>query len=248
MARQLATGEFLAKDLGAAKWSSVNKEIGQWVNAEGRDIRVGVAIQVGKTGGLLDATAANILFTPWLANDKGGTGIELPKKPDTYLEAWMYFGEFIIRAGETMFLYLSSDNVLDSDVDGDWYVYDLDTIYNTTQIGGAAPLTAANIQTECNDALVANDLHLIADASGEVVISNESEIVTAIFAATGITAGGTYTFAKITKIMAAMVTGQFRLKSGQTNIYEVLDVEDGSTVIAEITLASTTPFRTPTIL
>jgi hypothetical protein len=70
----------------------------------------------------------------------------------------------------------------------------------------------------------------------------------AILAKTGITAGGTWTLAKLLKVLAAILSGKVRDKSGSTTIKEVLDAEDGATVIAEWVPAATTPYRTLTIL
>lgn len=49
-------------------------------------------------------------------------------------------------------------------------------------------------------------------------------------------------------ILKAWAVGNWRLKSGETDVYELLDADDGSTVIAEMTLSQTTPFRTITIM
>lgn len=48
-------------------------------------------------------------------------------------------------------------------------------------------------------------------------------------------------------ILKAWAVGNWRLKSGETDVYELLDADDGSTVIAEMTLSETTPFKTITI-
>ena len=49
------------------------------------------------------------------------------------------------------------------------------------------------------------------------------------------------------RILKAWAVGNWRLKSGETDVYELLDADDGSTVIVEMTLSQTTPFRTMTI-
>ena len=49
------------------------------------------------------------------------------------------------------------------------------------------------------------------------------------------------------RILKAFCAGNFRLKSGTTGIYELLDADDASTVILEIIPSLTTPFRTITI-
>lgn len=64
---------------------------------------------------------------------------------------------------------------------------------------------------------------------------------------TGVTEGGSWTMAKLLKIQIAMAAGGFRDKSGSSGVYEILDPDDGSTVIAEITPAQTTPYRSVTV-
>ena len=49
------------------------------------------------------------------------------------------------------------------------------------------------------------------------------------------------------RILKAWAVGDWRLKSGQTNIYELLDPDDGSTVIVEMILSQTTPYRSMTV-
>lgn len=62
---------------------------------------------------------------------------------------------------------------------------------------------------------------------------------------TGITEGGAWTFAKAMKIINAFAVKKMQLKSGSTNTYEILDPDDGSTVIAELATGNTSP---PTIV
>lgn len=53
---------------------------------------------------------------------------------------------------------------------------------------------------------------------------------------------------KAHKAFAAWLLGNWRDKSGSPGTYEILDPDDGSTVIAEITPSTTTPYKTVTIL
>lgn len=53
--------------------------------------------------------------------------------------------------------------------------------------------------------------------------------------------------ASLDRILKAWDAGNVRLKSGETNVYEYLDADDGATVIMEVTLSQTTPFRTVTL-
>lgn len=49
------------------------------------------------------------------------------------------------------------------------------------------------------------------------------------------------------RILKAWAVGNWRQKSGSTTIFELMDADDGITVIAEIIPSRTTPFRTITI-
>lgn len=54
---------------------------------------------------------------------------------------------------------------------------------------------------------------------------------------------------EITKHIAARLFGNMRIKSGETNVYEILDADDQATVIAEVTLnQSTSPYQQVTML
>lgn len=72
-------------------------------------------------------------------------------------------------------------------------------------------------------------------------------IITAIFAKTGITAGGTWTLAKILKVLAAWAAGDWQDKSGSPGTYEVLDAEDGTTKILEVTSGEESPQKQTTV-
>ena len=53
--------------------------------------------------------------------------------------------------------------------------------------------------------------------------------------------------ADLDRILKAWAVGSWRLKSGETDVYELLDADDSSTVIVEMTLSQTTPFRTMSV-
>ena len=69
-------------------------------------------------------------------------------------------------------------------------------------------------------------------------------IVAALLAETGITEGGTWTFAKVMKVINAFAVMKMQLKTGTTATYEILDPDDETTVVAELTTGETSP---PTI-
>jgi len=65
-----------------------------------------------------------------------------------------------------------------------------------------------------------------------------------ILTATGVTEGGVWTFAKVMKVINAFAVMNMQLKTGTTATYEILDPDDETTVVAELTTAGTSP---PTI-
>ena len=140
-----------------------------------------------------------------------------------------------------------------------------------TAISDAALATAANLQivddnvdatlADTNDiqedwAGVLADFAAILEDTGTTLpaqisgLNNVSAaaVVTAIKAMTGITAGGNYTFAQLCKIISAMLAGKWQDKAGVSGTYQVLDPDNGTTVIMEITPAETTPQKTVSVL
>ena len=88
---------------------------------------------------------------------------------------------------------------------------------------------------------------VVIDATN-IIIGTLNDLSSAdILAATGITAGGTLTVAEAIKILLAIAAGQVQDKAGVSGTYQVLDAEDGTTVIAEITPSETTPQLTVNI-
>ena len=73
--------------------------------------------------------------------------------------------------------------------------------------------------------------------------ASAAEVVTALMADTGFTAGGTMTYEKLMKLLAGMVAGTWRDKPGDSTKQELLDADDDSTVLLEITLAASTPYK-----
>lgn len=102
----------------------------------------------------------------------------------------------------------------------------------------------AKLDATVSSRAVAGDKMNIIDAPNSTGIA---AFVTAIFAKVGITAGGTWTVAKILKILAAWAAGKWQDKSGSPGTYEVLDAEDGTTKILEVTPDETSPQKETTI-
>jgi len=91
-------------------------------------------------------------------------------------------------------------------------------------------------------------LHTVTD--GKIDGLNDlsaAEVVTALMADTGFTQGGTMTFQTLQNILAAWIAGKWRSKAGNASIKELLDPDDDDTVILEMTLSTTTPYRSITV-
>ena len=73
-------------------------------------------------------------------------------------------------------------------------------------------------------------------------VESRTAIVDAIMARTGFTVGGTWTVEKLLGLLAARMWGTARDKSGAPGTYEILDADDGDTVVAEQTLSATSPY------
>ena len=77
--------------------------------------------------------------------------------------------------------------------------------------------------------------------------ASAAEMVTALMADTGFTAGGTMTYEELMKLLAGMVAGTWRDKPGDSTKQELLDADDDSTILLEILLATSTPYKQVTI-
>jgi len=66
-----------------------------------------------------------------------------------------------------------------------------------------------------------------------------------ILAAVGVTEGGSWDLQKALKIITAWCGGNWRYKA--ENVYELLDAEDGATVMLEMQLSQGSPYRQITV-
>jgi hypothetical protein len=73
---------------------------------------------------------------------------------------------------------------------------------------------------------------LIGRETGDLHVANGDDLIVAAL--------------DLDRIVKSWCAGNWRLKSGST--YELLDADDGVTVILEMTLSQTTPYRTITVL
>jgi len=89
-------------------------------------------------------------------------------------------------------------------------------------------------------------LHLdgvLADIVAAEIAAIPAAAAAAVLAKTGASQGGTWSVGKILNISASILAGKWAYKSGSTSIVEVFDIENGTTVIAEMTFSENSPFR-----
>ena len=123
----------------------------------------------------------------------------------------------------------------------------------TTAASAATP--AVTVSDKTGFSLANGSIVTATFGTCDLTSTMKTSVTTAASAATptvtvsnaGMTAGGTYTFAKLVKILAAGLAGQVKDKSGSAGVYQVLDAEDQTTVILEITPAESTPYKSVTI-
>jgi len=112
----------------------------------------------------------------------------------------------------------------------------------------------SQIATDANKGAV-RTITLVADvnrAEGKIDDINAAavdanEVRDAVFSKTGITAGGTWTFAKIIKAIAAYDLGGWQDKAGTDDTYQILDAEDQNTAVIEVYLSETSPQKEVTV-
>ena len=117
-------------------------------------------------------------------------------------------------------------------------------------LAGLNDLSSGDVETAVGTAIATYDPPTKAELDSGLSGLNDptaAEIITALKESTGYTAGGTYTFAAAIKILLAVMAGKFQDKDGEAGTYEILDPDDGETVILEIIPLSTTPQRSTTI-
>lgn len=116
---------------------------------------------------------------------------------------------------------------------------------SASEIRDAIGLAEADLDTQLSSVAQAGEA---ATAVGTLNDISAADVITALKSATGFTAGNTFTFAEVMKILLSFATGNCQLKSGTTDTYEFLDADDGSTVIMEMQISKNTPYKTITIV
>ena len=121
------------------------------------------------------------------------------------------------------------------------YVVVGDTIAGATVVGsvsGAVDSVATSVTTDAASRTASK-----ADVSG-LSTHDAAAVVTAVKEMTGVTAGDTWTFATLCKVLGAILGGHVKNKAGETDVLQYLDPDDGTTVVAELTYSETTQYST----
>ena len=106
------------------------------------------------------------------------------------------------------------------------------------------------INAEADTALTDYDPPTKAELDSGLAALNDpsaTDVVSALMADTGVTAGGTWTYEEWCKMLGAYLLGTWQDKSGTGSlVQEILDPEDDATVILELSASATSPYKTTT--
>ncbi len=73
--------------------------------------------------------------------------------------------------------------------------------------------------------------------------ASAAEVVTALMAHTGFTAGGTMAYDDLLKLLAGLVAGTWRAKPADSTKQELLDADDDASILLTQTLSASTPYK-----
>ncbi len=158
--------------------------------------------------------------------------------------------EFWAEVDSVIEVHAKSNNANDSSVGGKVWLVDV-----TSASGGDATeakqdtiITAtAAIQEETDKLNNMIDEESAGNEFTPAALTNSAgsaaAVVAALMADTGFTAGGTMAYEKLLQLLAGMVAGNWRDKPGDSTKQEMLDADDDSTVLLEIALATSTPYK-----
>ncbi len=147
------------------------------------DIAIWIKVKVGTASGNLNGTGGTIRIVVARKTSAIARMYMEHKDVDTTLgyttktSVYFTFGPLMFQSGETMQLRAYSSNGADGAIHGQvWAIHhhavsmsanDLPEV-DAKESGAAALLSGAEVQSECQDAIEANDLHLVADGNGRV--------------------------------------------------------------------------------
>lgn len=118
---------------------------------------------------------------------------------------------------------------------GDGKVVLNNCVFKTSTAGGGS---AYDLYNQAGTIYISNSLYFT--TFGTII-----DVVSTIFGKVGITEGGNWDLTKALKVLNAWIAGNWRDKGG--GVQELLDADDGTTVILEMVLSKSSPYRSITI-
>ncbi len=214
-----------------------------------------IMVQLGNAGNLLHTSGGILAVTIKVTNIDTGDKCVMGQKQMNLKAgdrlALIACDLFWAESGSAIEVHAKSSNANDSSVGGKVWLVDV-----TPASGGDATeakqdtiITATTAIQDETDKL--NNMIDEDSAGNEFTVTaltnSAAVVVAALMADTGFTAGGTMTYEELLQLLAGMVAGTWRDKPADSTKQELLDADDDSTVLLEIDLATTTPYKQATI-
>lgn len=126
------------------------------------------------------------------------------------------------------------------------------------KVNGETPVSLSDMSTGARNAIL-DDATRFSGADIAAILTDTDELITDnipariaaivgdIFDRVGITEGGSWDLTKALTILNAWIAGNWRVKSGESGTQELLDADNGTTVILEMVLSRTSPYRSITV-
>ena len=218
-----------------------------------------IMVQLGNAGNLLHTSGGILAVTIKVTNIDTGDKCVMGQKQMNLKAgdqlALIACDPFWAEVGSTIEVHAKSTNGNDASVGGKVWLVDV-----TPASGGDATeakqdtIIAAGVaiqeETDKLNNMIDEDsagneftaAALINSASGSA-----AAVVAALMAHAGFTTGGTMTVEELYQLLAGIAAGTWRDKPTDSTKQELLDADDDSTILLEIALATTTPYKQVTI-
>ncbi len=219
-----------------------------------------IMVQLGNAANLLHTSGGILAVTIKVTNIDTGDKCVMGQKQMNLVAgdrlALIACNLFWAESGSAIEVHAKSSNANDASVGGKVWLVDV-----TPASGGDATeakqdtiITATSAIQDETDKL--NNMIDEDSAGNEFTVTaltnsaagSAAAVVSALMADTGFTAGGTMTYEELLKLLAGMVAGTWRDKPGDSTKQELLDADDDSTILLEILLATSTPYKQVTII
>ncbi len=217
-----------------------------------------IMVQLGNAANLLHTSGGILAVTVKVTNVDTGDKCVMGQKQMNLVAgdrlALIACDPFWAESGSTIEVHAKSSNANDISVGGKVWLVDVTAASgDATEAKQDTIITATTaIQEETdkfnnmiNEDSAGNEFTIAALTNSAV--GSAAAVVTALMADTGFTAGGTMTYEELMKLLAGMVAGTWRDKPGDSTKQELLDADDDATILLEITLATSTPYKQVTV-